>query len=206
MCSSPSSQRSFFFRYKPLTYILHIPSEAITKAAEVIGDAATKGWYGQLTVLNQYHADPSKFPSLEPYADQINRMDFNMFGLNLTEKPEFSQFSWLWLIPLAAGLFQLLSMVVMQIMQRRSNQGMPMGSNIMMMLLFPIMSIWIAFSVPAGVGFYWACSAAISTIQSILMYTVYSPQKIAVRNEFKTARKRLLAEYEKKEKRKQLSE
>lgn len=195
-----------FVIYKPLTYILHIPAEAINQAAEVVGSAATQGWYGQLTVLNQYHADPSKFPSLEPYADQINNMDFNMFGLNLTERPDIGVISLLWIIPIAAGLFQILSMIIMQIMQKRNNPGMPMGSSMMMMLIFPIISVWIAFSVPAGVGFYWACSAAISTIQSVLMYTVYSPQKIAVRSEFKAAKKRLLAEQEKKEKRKQLSE
>ncbi len=194
-----------FVIYKPLTYILHIPSEAITKAAEVIGSTGS-GMYGQLNVLKDYLVEPSKFPSLEPYADKIGSMDFNMLGLNLTEQPQFSVFNALWLIPIAAGLFQVLSMVIMQVMQKRSNQGMPMGSNLMMMLLFPIMSIWIGFSVPAGVGFYWACSAAFATIQSVLMYTVYSPQKIAVRGEFKTAKKRLLAEQEIKDKKRQLSE
>jgi len=31
----------------------------------------------------------------------------------------------------------------------------------------PIFSVWLAFTVPAGVGFYWICSSVFSFIQSI---------------------------------------
>ena len=52
-----------------------------------------------------------------------------------------------------------------------------------MMLMMPIMSLVIAFSVPGAVGFYWAISNLISTAIQTVVQFFYSPAKIIAREQ-----------------------
>ena len=52
-----------------------------------------------------------------------------------------------------------------------------------MMIGLPLLSAYIAFSVPAAVGFYWICSSVFSLIQAIIMGKFYGPDMTIARNE-----------------------
>ena len=65
----------------------------------------------------------------------------------------------LWLIPIAAFVAQMFTSVISMRLQKKINPEAPsMGC---MMLSMPVVSLIIGFTVPAGVGFYWACSSLI---------------------------------------------
>ena len=49
------------------------------------------------------------------------------------------------------------------------------GMNNSMMIMMPIMSIWISFIVPAGVGIYWLISNILSVIQSVILNKIMNP-------------------------------
>ena len=51
-----------------------------------------------------------------------------------------------------------------------------------MMFIMPVFSVWLAFSVPAGVGFYWIWSSVFSFLQSFLLYAYFSPKRIEAIN------------------------
>ena len=65
--------------------------------------------------------------------------------------------------------------------------GKSMGCMNVMMYIMPFVSLWIAFSVPAGAGFYWAISYIFGIAQTLILNKLYNPQ---------TLREKALAEYE----------
>ena len=101
------------------------------------------------------------------------------FGINFGQIP-----SWGWnliiLIPILSGITALLSGFISQQINKKNNPAMQgQGATMGMMLLFaPIMSFWIAFRVPAGVGFYWIISNIFIIIQTIVISKIYTPEKL----------------------------
>ena len=51
-----------------------------------------------------------------------------------------------------------------------------------LILVGSVFSVWLAFSVPAGVGFYWIWSSVFSFLQSFLLYAYFSPKRIEAIN------------------------
>ncbi len=54
-----------------------------------------------------------------------------------------------------------------------------MGSMNMMLYIMPLFSVWIAFSYPAGIGFYWICSSLVGLIQMFVLNKIYTPEYVA---------------------------
>ena len=44
-----------------------------------------------------------------------------------------------------------------------------------MFLALPLFTAWIAYTVPAAVGFYWICSTVFGFVQTLIMNKFYSP-------------------------------
>ena len=110
---------------------------------------------------------------------------FNLFGINLGEVPSWHPDVWnataigLFLIPVLSGVLQLALTIYMQIYQKKKNPGMPnMGCMNIMLYAMPIFSVWFAFQVPAGVGFYWVCSSFFSLIQSVGLNCYFTKERI----------------------------
>ena len=47
-----------------------------------------------------------------------------------------------------------------------------------MMYAMPLLSLWIAFTVPAGAGFYWTISYVFGIIQTLALNKLYNPIKL----------------------------
>ena len=97
-------------------------------------------------------------------ADNENNINFNLFGiesLDLTQTPKFSfnifggGWQMIWLIPIGAFLAQMLTSVLSMYAQKKNNPEAPSMAG--MMLTMPLISLFIGFTLPAGVGFYWIC-------------------------------------------------
>lgn len=52
-----------------------------------------------------------------------------------------------------------------------------------MLYVLPLFSAYIAYSVPAAVGFYWIISAVFSLIQSVVLAKLYGTDKITAKSE-----------------------
>lgn len=84
------------------------------------------------------------------------------------------------IIPILSLITNLISIIYTQRKQRQLNpamQSMGMGMNLFMYTT-PILSMFIAFNVPSGVGFYWILSSVFSLIQSFILYNVYTPEYV----------------------------
>ena len=156
--------------YKPLTHILRLPAEAITKIVDASGLPEMRAQVWALGHINEL-ADV-----VPEYMDKIQSLNMNFLGMNLGEQP-----TWAWnmllIIPILSGVTALMSSLITTKFSSQNMEGA--GAMKGMMLLMPIMSVVISFSVPAGVGLYWIFSNVISTVQSVVMHKVYDPQKIA---------------------------
>ncbi|MBQ4282493.1 MAG: YidC/Oxa1 family membrane protein insertase [Lachnospira sp.] len=98
-----------------------------------------------------------------------------IFGINVSQLPVLGLNITI-IIPILAGLSQFISV---KITQARSGGAMddednPAAASMKMMTMFmPIMSTFIAFSCPAGLGLYWIATAVFQTILHIIIDVYY---------------------------------
>ena len=102
---------------------------------------------------------------------------FTFLGLELGQQPQFSVRDKYWLIPILSGVTSLISAFIMQAQQKKTNPQANAPGTGCTMLIMPIMSVWFAFLFPSGIGVYWIASNIISTVQSVILKKIISPQK-----------------------------
>lgn len=75
------------------------------------------------------------------------------------------------IIPVAAGLFQYLSVVLSQKLNKTaSNADNPMGGSMKMMnIMMPLLSVWMCYSFDIGIGIYWVAGSLIMMLQQIFL-------------------------------------
>ena len=119
--------------------------------------------------------------------DKETAIDYELFGINLLETPEFSfdftKFRFIWLIPISAFLAQMLTSVISMRINKRNNPEAPSLAG--MMLTMPLISLFIGFSLPGGVGFYWICSSLIGGFIQAAIQLLYGPQSMLARERAK---------------------
>ncbi len=185
----------YYLITKPITYLMHVPADTIGALAEKLSVTST-GYNRELLIIEALTKNPSANPEIAAQAANLN---FSFFGIDLTRVPEFNinifeGFNSLWLIPIMAFAAQMLTSVISMRMQKRINPDAPNMAG--MMLTMPIISLIIGFTVPAGVGFYWACSSLISGgVQTLVQY-FYGPNKMLARERAKE----ILAVYDEEQK------
>lgn len=105
--------------------------------------------------------------------------NFNYFlGMNISDTPwdiirtSFTSHSYLFvilalLIPILSYVTQLIS-IKMVPQTANTNDQMTQSMKTMNMLM-PLMSMFICFTVPVGLGFYWICTAVVRSIQQFFI-------------------------------------
>lgn len=158
--------------YNPLTYILRLPADVIESAKTALGSSNI----GQeLMIMNSL----DQLPELAGLGIEELKRSFVLFGLDLTQSPSISEFSAIWIIPILSGVLSFLTSFISLRRQKQTNPEMARNPmNGCMTFGMPLFSLYIAFSVPAGVGFYWACSNLVALLQTIFVNKYYSPDKV----------------------------
>ena len=59
--------------------------------------------------------------------------------------------------------------------QKGNPMSQQQGCMKYMFLALPLLTAWIAYTVPAAVGFYWICSTVFGFVQTLIMNKFYSP-------------------------------
>ena len=141
--------------------------------AAVVKDGVTQLQpYGQINLVK---AVTEHYPEAAAGIDGWIDLDFNFIGLDLAATPssvlKTVSFQWaiigLILIPILAGLFQLLMSIYT--MKSQSQDGATAGSMKGMMYMMPLMSVYIGFIMPAALGIYWIAQSVFSLIQEVIM-------------------------------------
>lgn len=183
---------------QPLTYVLQSPKELISALTTVAQNSSLLSGntaYAETTVITHINDLIYKIPATaSQYAGDIaniSNFGFTVFGIDLGAVPHFSTLShWgaasfdeklVLLIPLLSFATSMMTSVLSQIRQKKSNpmmdrqQQMSMGC---MMLMMPLMSLYFTFQFPAGMGMYWILSNVFAFFQTLILGHVYAPRKI----------------------------
>ena len=171
----------------PLTYLLHIDSATVSEAAKQLGVAVNGR--SELQIIEAVRNGTLNIPEI---ADKLSNLNFNLFGLNLTQTPKFSfdifhDAQLIWVMPIIAFLAQMLTSALSMMMQKKINPDAPNMAG--MMLTMPLISLFIGFSLPGGVTFYWACSSLIGGLIQLAVQQFYGPHKMLSRERLKELNK-----------------
>ena len=143
----------------------------------------TTGWD---TVANAFASNPNVVQAINNVKDTIININSMPGGLNVMDAPvHFSQgmagiFPGI-LIPILAGVTQYLSV---KITTPKSNSAAAapendMAQSMKMMNVFmPLFSVWICFTLPAGVGLYWVCNSVFRTLMVVIVNRFFNNKDI----------------------------
>lgn len=185
--------------YRPLTHILHLGKagiEALKTAAAPLYEGNTYfNARPELYILQSVKDNPSLFEGKEGITaemiQKISEFDNKLFGLiDLGAIPKtIFEDGHIWtsasigllLIPILSGVIQLVMTFYSTAKQKKLNPeaSAQMGSMNLMLYMMPLFSVWIAFSYPAGIGFYWICSSLVGVVQMIVLNKIYTPEYVA---------------------------
>ena len=124
--------------------------------------------------------------------ENVTIPNFNLFGSNMGMIPDIKHPSWLWLVPVLTFAFYFASMKLMRKLtfQPAVTDQQTGCSNNIMDIMMPLMSVYIAFIVPAAVGIYWIFKSIISTGRQFIMYKVM-PLPVFTEEDYKAAEREL---------------
>ena len=171
---------------QPITHFMMVSKEA---ASKLVADVAAAGVdiasiatleegvatftpYGQINLVKVI---TSQLPELAQNVEGWINVNYNFLGMDLTVNPwdMVKNFTFsgaaigLILIPILAGGFQLL--MSWYTMKNQPQQGAGAASMKSMMYMMPLMSVYIAFIMPAALGVYWIAQTVFSMIQEVIM-------------------------------------
>ena len=188
---------------EPITYILGESAEVTQQIINVVKELApglfsSNNYYDQVvaaSAISTYAAEiQAAIPGIS--AETLAGINFDFFGINLGSIPQFNIFSstWAWdwahiglfLIPIVSAASQVLQMWVSQktndslVTNEKGVQDKEMAANSqtaqtnkMMMWMMPIMSLWIGFTVSAGLSLYWFIGGVFRMITDPIMTAHY---------------------------------
>ena len=170
--------------YTPLTSVLNFSKQTVTGLKEALDLVKNKSTgREELDILNLFEKNSDKITDIVN-SDQLAQLrelkkEFNIFGLDLTQKPDSGDPSILWIIPILACLTALASSLFMFFRQKKQNPEMAKNPTMgCMTFMSPVMSLMFTFMFPAGVGVYWIISNVFSFIQQVVLTSLYSPKKV----------------------------
>ena len=165
--------------YKPITYIVGIGGETLTKIAEtLLGAEAIKGRGYELSLLGKSVEELVSGGATQEIATQITEFHGNFWVFDISQTPSLKDPSIIWIIPILAGLLQL-AVSFVSIRQQKANGQAGAGSMGCMLYGMSIFSLYLCFTFPAGMGIYWISSSLIMLVQQLLMNKFYGPGRIA---------------------------
>ena len=188
---------------EPITYILGESAEVTAQIIATVKALApdlfsSNNYYDQViaaSAISQYAAEiQAAIPGIS--TETLAGINFDFFGVNLGAIPQFNIFSatWAWdwahigafLIPIISAASQVLQMWISQktndslVTNEKGVQDKEMAANSqtaqtnkMMMWMMPMMSLWIGFTVSAGLSLYWFIGGVFRMVTDPIMTKHY---------------------------------
>ena len=160
--------------YKPLKHLIHISSDAITAATKLLSQASS---VSEIQIIKEIQSGSTAFDKVFSAAEitKIKEFNMNFLGMNLGDTPTWT--SILVLIPIIAGITAFISSYLSMKIQAKNGQAVQ-GSMKVMLLIMPLFSVFIGFTMPAGAGFYWIVSNVFTLIQTLVVQKIWPPEKV----------------------------
>ena len=175
---------------RPLYHLMHRSEEAIEAVANALGyvaeNAGRTAAYSELYMANMMNE--GNIDAIRAAVDGVSKgmgdnlfiVDFNFLGMNLADIAQwkiwdFDVYNWgtigLFLLPIISAVLSWLMSKVSQMTNAMNKQQAATQQNSQMkgmMIMFPLMSLWIGYAMPAGLCVYWIINSLTSMVQEFI--------------------------------------
>ncbi|MGM9660953.1 MAG: YidC/Oxa1 family membrane protein insertase [Faecousia sp.] len=188
---------------EPMTYILMESQETITEIIRVLKEIAPEvftknSYYDQVSAAQALPLYAEQLRAAIPAISEatLQGINFSFLGINLGAVPQFNIFSatWVWdwahigafLIPCLSAGSQVLQMWISQKTnnsvitnekgiqdEETAKNSQAAQTNQMMMWMMPLMSLWIGFTLSAGLSLYWFIGGVFRMVTDPIMTNHY---------------------------------
>ena len=146
----------------------------------------------ELYALERFGTETDKFKCRDAYSEAVLNSNakeelgelydnLNFMGIKLGQVPKDHMGFPMILVPIISFIMAFAQTFITNRITAKNNPQQAamtgMGAMKVMMYIMPLFSLWIAFTVPAGAGFYWTISYAFGIIQTIALNKLYNPSK-----------------------------
>lgn len=174
---------------QPMKYMMGLDETQITTLIDVLNQYATtaidpsKNVYYQLIASNVLFENFDAVvanPAVAAFADNLKQLDFSFLGLALSTVPTWKiwagPFNWntigTFLIPIVSActglLFSIISMRTNQLNKNQPESDQAKSTSRTMMIMSPVISLWVGYSMPAAMSIYWVSNNVLSLGQELL--------------------------------------
>ena len=185
---------------QPITYMLHEGADVAAKIVETIktalpGEFGKNAYYDQLIAAPLIPQFAEQLKDIVGNPETLKGLEFTFLGIDLGRVPSFNVFKWeVWnwatigafLLPVLSAGGQVLSMLISQKMnnslvtnekglqdKETAKNSQANQSNKVMLYMFPLMSLWIGFTVPGALSLYWLIQGLVSTVFDVYLTKKY---------------------------------
>ena len=178
----------------PITVMMGVAEDLMAEGGAIFNKLAELGYSlsnystsNNATAYEQIYQSQfitQNFSAFSGLSEQLQELSYQFMGMNLGMVPKLLPWNWdpsnmaaeagLFLIPILSAL---LSWVSMKISQATTPQTMDQQSNNKtMMLMMPLMSVWICFTMPGILGIYWIAQSVFAIVQDLILNKIYTRQ------------------------------
>lgn len=174
----------------PLTYISGVSGDVLEKATKILELPLIGGRVNEISLIDKL-ASAENFEKVNGLISKSDIINMDFLGIfDLGKAPSWNpskimEEPGLYLPLLLIPILSFLSAILLQKMsvartkrnkqEDKKKEGMGMAGG--MMKIMPILSLIIAFTVPAGLGLYWTISNVLSIAQMALINKILAKQK-----------------------------
>ena len=164
---------------RPLTYLMGMTSDNIESVFYLLYNETLSGKSAnaELSMAQDVYLNYDKIVSAIPDLAGMPKIDFSFLGLNLTEIPHFMFWNQenvgyafgLWMIPVVSAVLSVITMIVTNKINAHilGTEKVVDQSQRTTMIIMPLFSLWICFTLPAALGVYWIGNSIVAILQEL---------------------------------------
>lgn len=170
----------------PLTFISGLSSAVVKSLADIAGTVKDN----EIVINNWFIAHPDDLIQGVSKDSLINMKFLKIFDLGVTPSFKFWAYGDQWKTYLPLLLIPILALATQYLLQAistninnggknkdKKTQDPTASSMSLMTKILPLMTLFFAFALPAGLGFYWTISNLLGILQTVLIKKVFNPRK-----------------------------
>lgn len=163
---------------RPLTYLMGMNEDIFNSVSNLLYGEVLDFKNQQLQMAQDVFLNHDRIVSSIPELANMPNIDFSFLGANLSATPSF--FFWraedigpafvLWLIPVVSAVMSAVTTIVSnRINARVMGTSRPMDQSMRMtMIMMPLISLWIGFTLPGALAIYWVANSVFAILQEFL--------------------------------------
>lgn len=166
---------------RPMKYMMWLAESATTAVAAALGMSDFNPAMGtsELVLASKLNEGNLAAATAAAGSDKLFLINFDFLGMDLSQTPDWMFWKngitrnsvGLFLMVILSAVMAVVSMMVMN-KTNQMNQGQQQANasqNIMMYVMQPVMSLWIGFTLPAGMCIYWIANSITTMVQEMIM-------------------------------------